>query len=499
MRSTTLITLALAAGATVSLAQEGTGSAAGSTESQSASRDERAACERVLRRMPQIVASEQFESATLEDRRDLLLIWADCAIEFRNPQATYEALKRYAPIAANPVTPYRLLLRIVLEEHTVDEALEIFDTWTARNLDINALPLQDILRLLAKVEDLPNGSEQALRIHETLVQLEYIPGPLENAASLRIGHTRLLLQLGRDEEAARRLDRIDDLSFSTLIALAANKSFDAALAQWQPIDWRSAAERSVARIRDLAAAHPRRLEARVAYLGALRQAGRDADALRDADSVLAEVEAAPDAFDDTGRFLIWIHNERAYALHALGRTGEAYAAMRVAIDAGEGGRRNVSQSINLAGLYARDRQWKEALSTLASMGQTSVYGEVLAAGIRACAAAESGNKAMLAAELAYLRANADASSTALMRGLICANELDEAAALYIRRLEDPGSRSDVLVALQPWARDRPTSRAQRDFRRRLDAVQSRPDVQAAFDAVGRIVELPFAIPHFGGY
>jgi len=66
MRSTTLIALALAAGATVSLAQEGTGSAAGSTESQSASRDERAACERVLRSMPAIVASERGQVLELD-------------------------------------------------------------------------------------------------------------------------------------------------------------------------------------------------------------------------------------------------------------------------------------------------------------------------------------------------------------------------------------------------------------------------------------------------
>jgi hypothetical protein len=309
---------------------------------------------------------------------------------------------------------------------------------------------------------------------------------------LRVDHARLLLQRGRVDQAMRRLGDPDALSFSTLVALSAERLFDPLIAPLEPLDYLAEAEQRVERARESISEYPRLLKARYRYLVTLRDAGRHDTALEESDRILEEISANPDAFDDVDGYLNWIHNNRAFALYALDRPSEGRAAMEIASGTDENGQANVSQSINLGLLLADEGRWEEAIAVLAVMGRASVYGEMFAASVRVCSAAATGNDTMIAVELTYLRSHAHENFPALQRALVCANELDEAAELYVRRLGDPLARRSALMALQQWAPDPAPMRARAEMLRRLETVQRRLEVQRALAAVGysRVIPLP---------
>jgi hypothetical protein len=78
-----------------------------------------------------------------------------------------------------------------------------------------------------------------------------------------------------------------------------------------------------------------------------------------------------------------------------------------------------------------------------------------------------------------------------MHALLCANNMDEAAALMIRRLGNPKQRETALVALQPYHQLATRHMAMEALElQRLAQVRDRPDVRAAVGAVGRIEPTP---------
>jgi hypothetical protein len=123
---------------------------------------------------------------------------------------------------------------------------------------------------------------------------------------------------------------------------------------------------------------------------------------------------------------------------------------------------------------------------------------MFSATIRVCAAAELGNDTLVAVELNFLRSNAAENYAALQQALVCAERLDEAAALYVRRLSDPNARADALLALQDWAPDPAGLRFRDKMYERLQRIQSRAEVQAALAAVGRSREIPLSLAYWGG-
>jgi hypothetical protein len=105
--------------------------------------------------------------------------------------------------------------------------------------------------------------------------------------------------------------------------------------------------------------------------------------------------------------------------------------------------------------------------------------------------------ALLAGALSYLRENVEENYSALQRALICADAADEAAALYVRRLENAAERGGALIALQSWAPDLAPLPFRAELRGRLDAIRARSDVESALSAVGRVQEIPLPLSYWG--
>jgi hypothetical protein len=220
-------------------------------------------------------------------------------------------------------------------------------------------------------------------------------------------------------------------------------------------------------------------------------------ALQLADQTLGRLRAAPAGrtppFTDGASQLNWTYDERARALRSLGRWGEALAQERAGAALAENGAVNVSQQINLAGGYllpqGRAADALAALQTL-DLRMTSPVGAAQAHAVRACAYAQLGRADALAAELDYLTAHESDAPDATLRGLLCANDADRAAAEIIARLKDPFRRDTMLVDLCHFDPRPAATPWETQFQARLQAVAARIDVQAAVGSVGRTERIP---------
>jgi cytosine/adenosine deaminase-related metal-dependent hydrolase len=91
--------------------------------------------------------------------------------------------------------------------------------------------------------------------------------------------------------------------------------------------------------------------------------------------------------------------------------------------------------------------------------------------------------------LAYLKEHQKDGLTTFQKGLVWANEMDEAANLLIERLRDPRLRADALPEIQRYSGP-PVPRFAKKFRIRWEKIVARDDVQAEIHRVGRIERVP---------
>jgi len=334
--------------------------------------------------------------------------------------------------------------------------------------------------------------ELALEAHRLLHDADYTPvNPFTSTDFLHADHARRLVSLGRHRDARGLL--IGTTNLTLLIEIATDRDFarvrDGLFVG--DIDFRAAAEAEITDRRAQIEAYPTRMEPRMMLIHALRQAGRSEEALVEADAVLARHNVDADTFEDAGDFLNWVHNDRAYALYEIGRAEEGHAALRAGLSASEGGYDNVSQVINLTMMLIDDYQPEEALETLALLGDhVTDFGVMYAEAARACAAEQLGDAAELERALIYLRDHEADNTPARQRALLCADETDAAAELFIRRLSDRDERPTALRAVQNWqpmGRQLPYTSA---LDERLNVIKARPDVAAAIAEVGRVLDIP---------
>lgn len=343
----------------------------------------------------------------------------------------------------------------------------------------------------------PTGAA-ALRVYDVLLRHENVYAQQEFA---RVDHARLMLIAGDVAGARQRIGAVTDPRI--VLSIRIDRTFDPLRADpafERSLDLRVAQEAHVREAREIMARTPRQLTPVLMLAQALRALGRSREALTEIDRVLTRAEApeGPTQFDDHDAQLNWLLNERAYALYDLNRADEARDTLRRAALSHEGAGINVSQAINYASMLVAEGRPQEALTALTLVGDASPYGNMWSASVRACAAEQLGDAAQRDEALAFLRAHEADNPAALARGLLCVNDLDGAAALYIRRLANPELREDALLALQiyrAYARTPLTFDALLD--QRLAIVRNRPDVRAAAEAVGRIEEAPLYPVYWG--
>jgi len=355
--------------------------------------------------------------------------------------------------------------------------------------DLDLATVGDLLRAAAKLD--PDG-DRSLAVYAALARAKYVPAPPNHDDFLRMGHGKWLLRQGRVEDARRVLQGIVDVD--SVIEMRVDRRFDplrgdpAFAAQ---LDVAAAVRKDVARSRAAMQANPQSLESVYLHASVLHGVLRDAEGLAVVDEALARDAADPAAFADAQEYRNWVVNLRGYFLYGLGRRDEGRAALVMAAGLAERGEPNVSNIINLGGFLVDEGRAAEAVALIPRIGEASPYGQGWIEAIRACAGVQLKDEKMRTAGLAHLKAHEADNPGAYSRALLCSNDLDGAAALMIRRLEDGEQRVDALLALQvmPDAgqHDLPFART---LRVRRAALRDRADVRAAVDKVGRIERFP---------
>ncbi|HEV8331671.1 MAG TPA: hypothetical protein VGQ22_09665 [Steroidobacteraceae bacterium] len=260
-------------------------------------------------------------------------------------------------------------------------------------------------------------------------------------------------------------------------------------------DVEAAVKSELAMLRAIVQRSPRSMNAIVELTYSQLGAGLYEETLATTADVLRKIETAPakePPYDDMDK-VIWIYDNKARALAATQRWGEAEKEVRAAADRKEDGERNVSNVINLAWFYAEAGRSDEALATLLDLGQSMTkYGLMQMHGVRYAAALQKGDAEIANESLTYLVEHRNDSLDMWQRTLVIANRLDEAAALLIERLRDPVLRGAVLNDLQDYA-DPPPQEQRAVWNARWRQIRDRPDVRKAIEAVGRIEK--FRVPN----
>lgn len=412
-------------------------------------------------------------------------IVTSCETSAKATEAAYRhALKgTQLPGSSDFLWRMRLVIEVTEEKHEAAVAtIEAMDQ--GRGAALNSAPMNWMWKLDGELEK-SDRKDLRRRLLKVLAGDSYVPeesyGP---NGGFQYDYAVLLADAGETEKARALVARLDTPSS------LASASLDSRLRNLLPRDpdIRAAAERSLARHRDAVARHPDRLQPLLGAAGDLRQLGRPAEALELLESARDRLDD-PGAFTDLDKNLNWWWNEVAYMHLQLGHYEQAVTAFRTGEKSVESGGLNVSQVINLAQIQNSYGHGEEALKTLAvfdtSDRDLSSYGNMALRYNRACAHAVAKRPAAAAADLAYIRAHPKDSPGMLGSLFLCLNDMDGAAAEFIKRLDDPETRTAALIELSDYD-DPPVLVPLDPAEARIPALKMRPDVKAAIARAGGI-------------
>jgi len=229
---------------------------------------------------------------------------------------------------------------------------------------------------------------------------------------------------------------------------------------------------------------PNRLRARIDLGAAMLVLGQDAEVLTLSDHLLEGVESGLIKAEDPEQ-LPWVRNQRTSALLHLGRVEEGLQYLRVAAATPVDGHANVSQALNLAGVYCDLGRGAEDLQMALPVQNMSGYGRIVQAYAVHCGARLTGDTGTAQAQMDYLREHREEGRQFYLSALLREDRLDEAAAQVIQWLDGKQSRGEILLAVQDF-RDVPVaSPAARKMDALWEKLVTRKDVMKAINRVGR--------------
>ena len=94
---------------------------------------------------------------------------------------------------------------------------------------------------------------------------------------------------------------------------------------------------------------------------------------------------------------------------------------------------------------------------------------------------------------------ADSNRSAHTKTLLCLDQPDGAADLMVERLHDPEESRSLILAFSQMSRHATAEPFLAELENRGDEVRARPDVRAAFDAVGRAIAIDGARTYWGNF
>lgn len=444
-----------------------------------------------------------FEAILVSGRRLVLQTFLRCAVAAKDWEAAAGLADQLAPIAEAAGGIHRLRFELAMERKAwVAAADALIETAHADGAALNEVRARSVGWLLRQLR-LAGERKRLLAVHDALGGRAWSPpDTLAPPQWPAVEHARLLLKDGATPLALDRLLSVRDSA--ALIEVAIDRAFAPA---WEPLArkgrfrWREGAEADLAVWRERLKEHPDSLEAALRVMGLLRMLGRSQEAVELGEAQRAKLKDQK-AFRDFEERAAWLVNELAYASYETGQPEKGRALLREAAALKELGQSNVSQVINRGVVLVFEGRPEEARAAMDALDAKSAsdFGQYWAHTVEACAAAQLGETAALNAALAALRADLKVNPGATMTGLLCADALDEAAALYLSRLADEDDRGGALEAAQNSADANPMKlRYLGLLQKRFEAVIARPEVADAIDRHGRVLDIPLRETYWGGF
>lgn len=299
-----------------------------------------------------------------------------------------------------------------------------------------------------------------------------------------------LLHRGEADAARDVLERV--VHPHVWLAILVDRRFDAVVSATDPRnDLARAVTRRVADLRSRTFAAPRAGMLMHEQLEAMMMAGQQDDVARIVAGIEARAAGGTPVFEDDGDSLAWILDAGARALLRLGRDDEALALYRKAGEARELGVENVSQRLNLASVLASLERADDAAAVVDAVPLENLapYGHMVRAAVQWEVARLRGDGEAMRRAGDHLRDHRDDAPGLHFDWLMESGAQDEAATAFIARLEDPDTRRDALLDAQSLRRARETPGTARHSAL-FDALLARPDVRAAIERVGRVLDVP---------
>ncbi len=350
--------------------------------------------------------------------------------------------------------------------------------------------------LVRRARRLPDDHRRYRKLLEALWQVHYEPkDDLFMGENTRLQLFEIRAQAGDDAGARALLATFKRPD--TVIALRSDNRYRRLIVDAPGFsDFKAVEDRYIEGLK--AANAPGQLRTSVALGYALIDANRLSEALAVLDTAISEAQKTPPAPEEADQ-VKWLMDTRMRVLRHLGRWDEVVAAEIQARDTALKENLDlVSQKINLGGIYYALGRPKDALAEVADIkpDQASVYGQMSAEEVRACAYAQLGDAKALKASLDLMRTHADEAAGPLRAAMLCADDKDGAAAALIARLDNPDERNAALLGLQTYLSDPHETSFEQQLDARETAVENRPDVKAAIAKYGVIETYPeFSPPH----
>lgn len=292
------------------------------------------------------------------------------------------------------------------------------------------------------------------------------------------------------EKALAEADEID-----TLLLVAEDRTYAALWPKYQAagrFEWRVLAERELVARRKISDDTPESLRLALWVQRRLRLLGQYDEAIAFGQKLRARM-GEDGGFADLETFGGPSLAELGFALLDAGRPAEAEGVFKDAMLMGENGDSGVSQRLDWAARLNGLGRHAEALTLMRDLttDDVSPYGAQWLAAERACALSKT-NPSAAWAYLPQLLINQAEGVEPLAKALLCLDRQDEAAALFIQRLKDPGRKWDALGAARTVKAPPAVGPFQAELLRRRDAMIARPDVQKAIAETGRSLDVPLS-------
>lgn len=452
---------------------------------------------------PLVEAKQSFSRITEEGQLSVLRRFFTCARKTENYPLQYSISKSLIPLIENPTGLLLHRLNMAIFYKQPNEALQAFrGVYTrapSRFSDYKAKMYWRFLALLRKHDLEEERTEVLQKLHDAQYTA---PTPIANSTGFTFELMIALNNSGRQKEALPLLKNVKGTK--KLLTVMVDKRYDVlrrSLKQNGRANLLTEAQNDLARNQKFAAKNPDQMAPVLWLAQSYRAVGQPTSALTAIKVALERHNKDPENFSDSEEYLPWLLNEQAYAFYDLGKVVDGHKTLEEASELKEEKTNNVSQTINRAEKLVAYGAREQALALLKafSTDETSDYGKMWVYSNRVCAQAFMEDTPISTLDMLALRANKKDNLPALQLALLCANLQDEAAALYIERLQNPQERTAVLIALQKYRALEFPSPYQTTMRQRVAEIRQRKDVQAQIKKVGYIQQTSLVSTYWGTF